>query len=151
MCELLTSMAHATAQFLWSPPPGALGRGQKVKYHKISVTKSISKKYYFVCPLTNERYKTYQTGFSFHRLGHTPGVRLRGTVGGGGGGGGGGWGGVKIFFSKFNQIWCVSYLHQWHMQRHNFLGPRLLGPWGGARRSNIIKSQLQSQFQRFLN
>ena len=36
------------------------------------------------------------------------------------------------------------------MQWHNFLGPRLLGPWGGAKRSNIIKSQLQSQFQRFL-
>ena len=26
-----------------------------------------------------------------------------------------------------------------------------LGPWGGAKRSNIIKSELQSQFQRFLN
>ena len=26
-----------------------------------------------------------------------------------------------------------------------------LGPWGGAKRSNIIKSQLLSQFQRFLN
>ena len=31
--ELLTSMAHATAQLFWSSPPGALGRGQKVKYH----------------------------------------------------------------------------------------------------------------------
>ena len=56
-----------------------------------------------------------------------------------------------FFFSKFNQIWCVSNLHQWHMQRHNFLGPNPLGPWGGAKRSNIIKSQSQSQFQRFLN
>ena len=37
------------------------------------------------------------------------------------------------------------------MQRHHFLGPRPLGPWGGAKRSNIIKSELQSQFQRFLN
>ena len=45
----------------------------------------------------------------------------------------------------------MSYLHEWHMQRHNFLDPRLLGPWGGAKKSNIIKSQLQSQFQRFLN
>ena len=57
----------------------------------------------------------------------------------------------KIFFPKFNQICCVSNLHQWHMQRHNFLGPNPLGPWGGAKRSNIIKSQSQSQFQRFLN
>ena len=61
-----------------------------------------------------------------------------------------GVGGQKTFFPKFNQIWCVSYLHEWHMQRLNFLGPRLLGPWGGAKRSNIIESQLQSQFQRFL-
>ena len=36
--------------------------------------------------LTNERYKTYQMGFSFGRLGHGPGVGLRGTGGGGGGG-----------------------------------------------------------------
>ena len=61
-----------------------------------------------------------------------------------------GVGGPKTFFSKFNQIWCVSYLHERHMQWHIFLGPRLLGPWRGAKRSNIIKSQLQSQFQRFL-
>ena len=44
--------------------------------------------------LTNERYKTYQMGFSFGRLGHGPGVGLRGTVGGGGGG----WGVKKKFF-----------------------------------------------------
>ena len=35
-----------------------------------------------MCLLTHERYKTYQTGFSFGRLGHAPGVGLRGTVGG---------------------------------------------------------------------
>ena len=44
----------------------------------------------------------------------------------------------------------MSYLHEWHMQRHNFFGPHPLGPWGGAKRSNTIKSQLQSPFQRFL-
>ena len=82
VCELLTSMAHATAQY-FGPRP--LGRGQKVKYHKISITKSISKifKPNFVCLLTNERYKPYQTGFSFGRLGHAPGVGLGGTMGGG--------------------------------------------------------------------
>ena len=31
------------------------------------------------------RFKTYQTGFSFGRLGHAPGVGLRGTMGGLGG------------------------------------------------------------------
>ena len=99
---------------------------------------------------TNERYKTYQTGFSFGRLGHAPGVGLSGTLGGLGLGGGGG-GGSKNLFSKFNQIWCVSYLHEWHMHRHKFLGTRPLGPWEGTKRSNIIKTELLSQFQRFLN
>ena len=66
-----------------APPPGALGRGQKVKYHLISITKSISKIFIpnFVCVLTNERYKTYQTGFSFCLLGHVPGVGLLGARG----------------------------------------------------------------------
>ena len=66
-----------------APPPGALGRGQKVKYHLISITKSISKifKPNYVCVLTNEKYKTYQTGFSFCSLGHAPGVELWGCPG----------------------------------------------------------------------
>ena len=34
-----------------------------------------------MCVLTNERYKTYQTGFLFCRLGHAPGVGLLGTGG----------------------------------------------------------------------
>ena len=96
-----------------------------------------------VCLLRNERYKTYQTGYSIRRLGHAPGGRTCGYHGG--------LGSQKQFFPKFNQIWRVSYLHQWHMQQHNFFGPNPLGPWGGAKRSNIIKSQSLSQFQRFLN
>ena len=67
--------------FFLAPPPGALGRGQKVKYHLISITKSISKIFIpnFVCVLTNERYKTYQTGFLFCRQDHALGVGLGGT------------------------------------------------------------------------
>ena len=74
-----------------APPPGALGRGQKVKYHLISITNLISKIFIpnFVCVLANERYKTYQTGFLFCSLGHAPGVGLWGT---------GGAQGVKSFF-----------------------------------------------------
>ena len=77
--------------FFFALPPGVLGRGQKVKYHLISITKSILKIFIpnFVCVLTNERYKTYQTGFLFCRLGHAPGVGLWGT---------GGAQGVKFFF-----------------------------------------------------
>ena len=35
--------------------------------------------------------------------------------------------------------------------RAQFFGHHPVGPWGNAKRSNIIKSQSQSQFQRFLN
>ena len=48
-------------QFWPRPPPGAWGRGQKVKYHQISITKSISKICIlnFKCVLTNNIYKTF--------------------------------------------------------------------------------------------
>ena len=93
-------MGRATANFFLAPPPGALGRGQKVKYHLISITKSITKIFIpnFVCVLKNERYKTYQTGFSFCRLDHAPGVGLRGAGGAQGGGGG------QIFFFKHDHV-----------------------------------------------
>ena len=91
-----------------------------------------------MCLLTNERYKTYDTGFSFRRLGQAPGVGLGGAVGDGG----------PNFFPKFNQIWCVSYLNEWHMQRHNFLGPRLLGPWEG-RKGQILNLNYKVNFKDF--
>ena len=49
----------------------------------------------FVCVLTNKRHKTYQTGFSFCRLGHAPGG---GTLGR--------WGaqGVKNIFFKHGHV-----------------------------------------------
>ena len=76
-------MLRAKSYFFLAPPYGALGRGQKVKYHLISITKSISKIFIpnFVCVLTNERYKTYETGFLFCRLGHAPRVGLWGIGG----------------------------------------------------------------------
>ena len=68
-------MGRITSNSFWALPPGALGRGQKVKYNLISITKSISKIFIpnFVCVLTNERYKTYQTIFLFYHLGHAQG------------------------------------------------------------------------------
>ena len=94
---------------IFSSPPGALGRGQNVKYY-ISITKSISKifKTNFVYLLTNKSYKTYQTGLSFGRLGDAPGMGLGGTVcvcvgGGGRSRGGGGVEGV-IFFRNSNRF-----------------------------------------------
>ena len=146
VCELLTWMGRATANIFSPRPPGALGRGQKVKYHLVSITKSISKIFIpnFVCVLTNERYKTYQTGFSFRRLGHAPGVGFRGA------------GGAQGFKNILFQTWlCViSNGRRWRAEQ-NASKIFILGsnwwPWGEVKRSNIIKFQLPCQFQRFLN
>ena len=63
-----------------------------------------------------------------------------------------GLGRSKFFFLKFNQILCVNYLHEWHMQQHHlFWVPT---PWGlgeGPKGQISLKAELQSQFQRFLN
>ena len=69
-------MGRATAFFFARP----LGKGQMVIYHLILITKSISKMFIpnFVCVLTNERNKTYRTGFLFCCLGHALGVWLGG-------------------------------------------------------------------------
>ena len=45
-----------------------------------------------------------------------------------------------------NQIWCVCCSHEWGVQRHIFLAPGE-GPKGQIL-LNIIKFQIQSQFQR---
>ena len=70
-------MGCAMANIYLATPPGALWRDQKVKYHLILITKSISKifKPNFVCVLTNERYKTYQTGFSICHQGVPRGAK----------------------------------------------------------------------------
>ena len=116
-------MERATAIFL----------GPKVKYHLISITKSISKifKPNFVCVLTNKRCQTYQTGFSFCRLCHAPGVGLKGV-----------WvsKGPKHFFSNI-AMW------QQNRMQVQFSPYSQTGVLGVS--SNIIKFWLQSQFQRF--
>ena len=53
-------------------------------------------------------------------------------------------------WTKSNQIWCVSCSHEWGVHQHIFLALPP-GALGRGKRSNIIKYQLQSQFQRFLN
>ena len=110
MCELLTWLGRAKSNFFLAPPPGALGRGQKVKYHLISITKSISKLFIpnFVCVLTNERYKTYQTGFLFCPLGHASGVGLWGA--------GGCPGGQICFFQTWS--WGISNRRGWRAEQN---------------------------------
>ena len=126
--------------FFWPHP---LGRGQKVKYHLITITKSISKIFVptFVCVLSNNRYKTYQSFF----LSSWSCPR------------GGTWGylGAKIKFRpavcplcylvlnhwmKLNQIWCVSYSHEWGVQRQILLAP----PPGALGRGQKVKYHLIS-------
>ena len=141
-------------KFFFAPTPGALGRGQKIKYHLISITKSFSKIFIpnFVCVLTNERYKTYQTGFLFCHLGHALRVGLGGT-------------GAKIKFgpavcplsclllnhwTKFNQIWCVSYSHEWGGQRKTNFGPIPWGPGEGSKGQISFNFNYKVNFQRFL-
>ena len=88
-------MGRATAN-VFGPAPWGPGEGSKVKYHLISITKSISKIFIpnFVCVLTYVIYKTYQKGISFCRLGHAPGVGLRGA--------GDAQGVKKIFFQTWS-------------------------------------------------
>ena len=63
----------------WGPGEGSKGQilfnfNDKINFKDFFISN-------FVCVLTNERYKTYQTGFSFCLLGHAPGARLWGAVG----------------------------------------------------------------------
>ena len=79
-------MAHATAIFLvptpWGPREGPKGQISLNLNHKVNFKDF--KKTNFVCLLTIERKKTYQTGFLFRRVGHAPDVGLGDTMGVGG-------------------------------------------------------------------
>ena len=66
-------------QIVFGPGPGEGSKGQisfninyKVNFKEIFIPN-------FVCVITNERYKTYRTGFSFCCLGNAPGVELWGA------------------------------------------------------------------------
>ena len=85
-----------------APPPVALGRSQKVKYHLIQLQSQFQRFFIpnFVCVLTNERYKTHQAGFSFCHLGHAPGVGLWGA--------GGAQGVKKNFFKHAHVVYQID-------------------------------------------
>ena len=99
-------MGRAKSNFFWPRPLGPSGG---VKYHFISMTKSISKIFIpnFVFVLTNERYKTYQTGFSFCPLDHATGVGLWGAEGAEG---------VKKFFFSNMVMWHIKSTRMTRMQ-----------------------------------
>ena len=133
-------MNGTQSQFFLAPPPGALGRGQKIKYHLISITKSISKIFIpnCVCVLTNERYKTYQTGFYSVAWVMPQGWDL-GALGCPGG--------QKNFF----QTWScgISNWRGWRAEQ-NASNIFIIGsnwwPWGKVKRSNIINMSISKIF-----
>ena len=100
------------------PPPGALGKGQKFKYRLISITKPISEIFIpnFACVLTNERYKTYQTGFSFCRPGHAPAVGLWGA---------GGAQGVKKNFKHGHEAYQIDGDDEQNRMQVKYFHPRV--------------------------
>ena len=51
-----------------APPSGALGRGQKVKYHLISITKSISKIFYTKLCVFSQMKDTKHIRRDFHSV-----------------------------------------------------------------------------------
>ena len=62
----------------WGPGEGSKGQISFNFNYKINLMDFIPN---FVCVLTNERYKTYQMGFSLCSLGHAPEVGLWGAGG----------------------------------------------------------------------
>ena len=63
----------------------------------------------------------------------------------------GGGNGLSIFFFEIQLDLVCQLVTSMAHATAQFFGPHPLGPWGGAKRSNVIKSQSQSQFERFLN
>ena len=115
-----------TGAIFWVPTPWGLGEGPKGQ-----ISLNLNYKVYFkgfktkLC-VSSHKWNIYNIsdGIFIRPPGSSPGVGLGVPWG---------VGGKKIFFPKFNQILCVSYSHEWHMHRHNFLGPPPLGPWEGSK------------------
>ena len=129
------------AKMFLAPPPGALGRGQKIKYHFFNYKVNFKDFYTKLCVYTH-KYKIQNISDEIYIL--LPWPCPRGWT----------WGylGAKIKFcpavcpicylllnhwTKFNQIWCVSKSHEWGVQPQK-ISAHPLGPWGGVKRSNII-------------
>ena len=100
-----------------------------------------------VCLLTNKRSNTYPTGFSISSRGHAPGVGIGRAAG------------SNPFvcpsryllfnqWKKSNQIWCVSYSHEWGVQRHIFC-PAPWGPGEGPKAQMSLNFNYKVNFKEF--
>ena len=91
-----------------------------------------------MCVLKNERYTTYQTGFSFKHLGHAPRVGLWGH-----------W--EKLISCKHGHVaYQIDGNDKQNRMQLNFHSRVKLMTLGEVKWSNIMKFQLLSQFQRCL-
>ena len=95
---------HIFGSAPWVPVEGP--KGQMSLNFNYKVLSNILKQ--ALCFLTNERYKTYPTGFSFRRLGHALGVGLGGTR----------WFGHHIIFFKNLTKFGAIYSLEGHVKRH---------------------------------
>ena len=91
----------------------------------------------FACILTNERYKTYQTGFLFCHLCHAPGVGLLST---------GGAQGVKKKFKHGHVAYQLNRDDKQNRMHVTFLSYGQTGDLGASSNDQI---SLTCQFQRF--
>ena len=89
-------MGRAKANLFLAPPHWSPGEGSKGQISfTFSIMIFISN---FVCVLTKEGYKIYQTGLSFCRMGHAPRVGFWGAV-------------VVVFFVCFFLFFFVKHYH----------------------------------------
>ena len=92
-----------------------------------------------MCVLTNERYKTYQTGFLVCRLGHAPGVGLWST--------GGRYPGGQTFFFKHGHVACqIDGDDEQNKMQVTFLSQGQTGDLGARSKGQI---SLTCQFKDF--
>ena len=94
VCELLTLMGHATAHFL-APPPGVLGGVKRSNIIQFQFQRFFDQTVFVFSHMKSD-------GIFIWPPGSCPRGGTWGTMGC--------WG--VNFFSKFSQIWCVSYFHE---------------------------------------
>ena len=144
-CVSYSHELGAQRNFFFPRPLGPWGgRDQKVKYHLISTTKSISKILFQTLCVFSQMKDTKHIRRAFYSVAW---VIPRGGT----------WGylGAILKFrpavcplsylllnhgTKFNQIWCVTYSHEWGAQRKIFLAP----PLGALGRGQKVKYHLIS-------
>ena len=110
-CVCCSHVWGVQQHFFLAPPPGEGPKGQillNIKFQLQSQFQIFLNQ--TLCVYSQIKYiKHIRPDFHLAAWGHDPGVGIGGTMEGWGGGGG------QKKNLKFNQSWCVSYLHEWHL------------------------------------